>query len=85
MSDRICCVLATKKGVESKIIDNPIREARFSLPEVDSSNQQENKYPVKKSKNLLQENFYLNYSSEEIMELSSKRTGTNTLIFILIL
>jgi hypothetical protein len=47
-NDKIFFVLVAKKEIELKLPDDENRKVRFSLPEIDSSNQQEKKYPIKK-------------------------------------
>lgn len=49
--------LVLKKEIQSKISDDSNRQPRFSLPEIDSSNQQEKKYQIKKGIKTFLENF----------------------------
>jgi len=52
------------KEIQSKTSDDYNRRARFSLPEIDSSNQQEKTYQIKKGIKNFVENFYVKYSSK---------------------
>jgi hypothetical protein len=52
------------KEIQSKTSDDYNRRARFSLPEIDSSNQQEKTYQIKKGIKTFVENFYVKYSSK---------------------
>jgi hypothetical protein len=52
------------KEIQSKTSDDYNRRARFSLPEIDSSNQQEKTYQIKKGIKIFVENFYVKYSSK---------------------
>lgn len=52
------------KQIQSKTSDDYNRRARFSLPEIDSSNQQEKTYQIKKGIKIFVENFYVKYSSK---------------------
>jgi hypothetical protein len=56
--------LVSKKGIQPKTSDDSNRKARFSLPEIDSSNHQEKKYQIRKGIKIFVENFYAKYFSQ---------------------